>query len=144
MNAYKSIRLVLDTNVYIAAASPKSYIAKFLFASKTGINPYRLYVSPQILVEIQAKLIDRLGYPQAKAVEFVRSIEAVAKVVYPKQQIKVIKRDPDDDKILECAVEAKADMIISADKDLLDLKSYKSVAIVHPSQLKYIFPDVSA
>ncbi len=70
------IRLVVDSNVYIAAASPRSYIAQFLFASKASINPYRLYVSPQILVEVQAKLIDRLEYPQPRAVAFVQSIQA--------------------------------------------------------------------
>ncbi len=136
------IRLVVDSNVYIAAASPHSYIAQFLFASKASINPYRLYVSPQILVEVQAKLIDRLEYPQPLAVAFVRSIQAVAEVVYPQRQIKAIERDPDDDKILECAVEARAEMIITADKDLLQLKNYESIAMVHPSQLKFIFADI--
>jgi putative PIN family toxin of toxin-antitoxin system len=136
--------LVLDTNVYIAAASPQSHISQFLFASKASINPYRLYVSPQILVEVQAKLVEKLDYPQAKAVVFVQAIQAVATVVYPRRQIKAIARDPDDNKLLECAVEARADIIISADKDLLDLKSYENIAVVHPSQLKFIFADIFA
>lgn len=142
MGVHRPIRLVLDTNIYIAAGRPKSFLRRFLFASKASINPYQLYVSPQILAEIQAKLVDRLGYPQADAVAFVQTIQEVATLVYPKQQIKAVKRDPDDDKILECAVEARADMIISADKDLLSIKIYDGTAIVHPSQLKYIFADI--
>jgi putative PIN family toxin of toxin-antitoxin system len=138
----RPIRLVLDTNVYVAASSPKSFIDTFIFASKTSINPYTIYISPQILVEVQGKLVERMKYTQADAVAFLRSVQAVSEVVYPKQQIKVVKRDPDDNKILECAIEAAADMIITADKDLLDLKSYESIAIVHPSQLKYIFADI--
>jgi uncharacterized protein len=138
----KPIRLVLDTNLYIAAGSPKSFLRQFLFASKASINPYKIYISPQILVEIQEKLVERLGYPQPQAVAFIQSIQAVTGVVYPKNQIKSVERDPDDDKILECAVEANASMIITADKDLLDLKIYQNIPIVHPSQLKYIFADI--
>ena len=142
MGRRRPIRLVLDTNMYIAAGSPKSFLRQFLFASKASINPYTLYISPQILVEIQAKLVDRLRYTQSDAVAYMQAIQAVAETVYPKRQIKVVKRDPDDDKIVECAVEAKAGMIITADKDLLNLKSYEGISIVHPSQLKFIFADI--
>ena len=43
-------------------------------------------------------------------------------------------RDPKDDKFLACAVEGKAHYLVSSDKDLLDMKSYRGVAIVNPGQ----------
>jgi predicted nucleic acid-binding protein len=50
----------------------------------------------------------------------------------------VIKADPDDDRIPECAVTAGADFIITGDKDLLRLKSYDSISIVTPSEFSDI------
>ena len=39
-------------------------------------------------------------------------------------------RDPSDDKFLECAVEGRANYIVSADKDLLDLKIFEGIEII--------------
>jgi predicted nucleic acid-binding protein len=61
-------------------------------------------------------------------------------VVYPKQKLTVV-RDPDDNNILECAIEASAHIIASFDKDILDLKEYEGIKIVHPSVLSYWFPQ---
>jgi hypothetical protein len=43
-------------------------------------------------------------------------------------------RDPKDDKFLACAMEGKAHYLVSSDRDLLDMKSYRGVAIVNPGQ----------
>lgn len=43
-------------------------------------------------------------------------------------------RDPEDDKFLAAAVEARADYVVTGDKDLLDLKAYKVVRIITPAQ----------
>ena len=49
-------------------------------------------------------------------------------------------RDPDDNKILECALEAEAHIVATFDKDLLDLNEYEKIKTVHPSMLRYWFP----
>ena len=46
-------------------------------------------------------------------------------------QLSIIKEDPDDDRILECAVSAGAEYIVTGDKDLLRLKQYDSIRIVN-------------
>jgi len=51
----------------------------------------------------------------------------------------VIKRDPDDDKILACAVAAQAEWLISGDDHLLSVKRYKGITIVTPSQFSRIW-----
>lgn len=141
------IRIVLDSNLYIAAASKGSFIAQFIFATKGGINPYRLYVSPVILQEVQSKLEEKFGYEKVKAVAYItvayiKSILGIVTLLYPSQTVAAVERDPDDNRILECALEANAELLISADRDLLALKQYENCSIVHPSQLKYIFPDI--
>ena len=45
-----------------------------------------------------------------------------------------ISRDKDDDKILKCGIESKADFIITGDKDLLVLKEYKNIRIINPRE----------
>jgi predicted nucleic acid-binding protein len=62
---------------------------------------------------------------------FVRSrLESLAQVVEPRDALGVIDDDPDDDRVLECAVEGRADMIVSGDRHLLKLAKYQGVPIV--------------
>jgi predicted nucleic acid-binding protein len=51
----------------------------------------------------------------------------------------VIKRAPDDDKILACAAVARADWIVSGDDHLLSLKRYKGIPIVTPKQFSRVW-----
>ena len=53
-------------------------------------------------------------------------------MIVPRFVLDVIQDDPDDNRILECAVEGKADVIVSGDRTLLRLKSYDGIPIVRP------------
>ena len=53
-------------------------------------------------------------------------------IVHPKSKFNVVKDDPDDDKIIEAAVEGKAEYIITQDNHLLKLKEFKGIKIVTP------------
>ena len=53
----------------------------------------------------------------------------------PKMAIEAIKEDPDDNRILECAMESGSELIVTSDKDLLRLGEYGSIRIVTASQL---------
>lgn len=135
------IRIVFDSNIYISAAlNPGKYSTHWLEAASVKVK-FELFTSPQILEEVQNKLENKLQQPREKTTNFIRHIETIAKVVRPTMKLEVIKNDPEDNKILECAVEAKADLIVTADKDLYKLKRFKGIGIVHPSDLKHMFPD---
>ncbi len=56
----------------------------------------------------------------------------LGKLVHPEIKSNVIKDDPSDNMYLECAIEGEADFIISGDKHLKDLKSYKGIKIIDP------------
>lgn len=134
------LKVVFDTNIYVMAAGASSgYVDYWLELACPPGNKFQLFTSPAILVELQSKLENRLDMPRYLAVEYIEQIEHLATVVSPKQRLDVIKHDPDDNKILECAQEAGADIIVSADKDLLKLKTYKGIQIHHPTNLRYIF-----
>ena len=122
------IRAVLDTNVYISA---------LMFGGLPGylldlglIKSFVLIISPALLDELEEKL--RLKFAvSAEDVAGVRSkLEAIADVVRPGKVLHIIKEDPDDNRVLECAIEGNADYIITGDHHLLKLGIYKAIPIL--------------
>jgi uncharacterized protein len=118
---------------------PGGYIDYWLDMATPPGNRFQLYTSPAILAEVQEKLERKLRLDRALAVEYISRIASIASVVHPTQKLDVIPHDPDDNKIVECAVQAQADIIVSADKDLLKLKRYGDIQVQHPASLKYVF-----
>lgn len=133
------LKIVPDTGFYIAAALKDGFARSYLVGKGTKLFGYELFTSEAILLELQAKLEDKFGFEREEVVKTIQDIRRVAIVVYPKQKLTIV-RDLDDNKILECAVEAEAHIIATFDKDLLDLKEYEGIKIVHPSMLSHWFP----
>ena len=57
-------------------------------------------------------------------------VAQVAEVVVPLTELSVVTADPDDNRILECAVAGKANLIVSNDHHLLDLKAYQNIPVI--------------
>lgn len=72
---------------------------------------------------------------------FLTRIRKMVEMVTPTEKVSVITRDPKDNKILECALAGKADLIVTADQDLIKLKSFKGIGIIHPKTLSWTFPE---
>lgn len=132
------MKLVLDTNIYIAAFLAKGLAEDILRLGQR--KKVDIFISPDIVKELESKLAGKFKLEQGVVEEFIGLVDQSTALVKPKQKLSVIKMDPDDDKILECAVEAEADLIISMDKHLLDLKFYQTMGIVHPKTLTWIIP----
>jgi predicted nucleic acid-binding protein len=64
----------------------------------------------------------------------VAEILACSTVVEIKYELDVVLDDPDDDMVVECAVEGKAAYIVSGDKHLLNLKEYEGIVIVRANE----------
>lgn len=58
----------------------------------------------------------------------------VAILVQPTAVPRVVPNDPDDDHVLACALAAHANLIVSGDRDLLDLSNYQQIPIVTPAE----------
>lgn len=134
-----NLKIVPDTGFYIAAALQNGYAYAYLVGSGSHFLTYSLYTSEAILLEVQDKLEGKFRFERPQVVAMLRQIRGVASIVQPTRKLAVV-RDPDDNKVVECALEARADIIISFDKDLLDMKEFEDIQIIHPSQLKYLFP----
>jgi putative PIN family toxin of toxin-antitoxin system len=125
------MKIVLDANIFISASfwGGKPYDVFERVAEGTD----SLFVTTDVLEEIESAL----RKPKFSAYEdlintAVMNIQKLSRkvAVSPQSRVSGVCRDPKDDKYLECAIAAKADYIISGDKDLLDLKEYGGVKIV--------------
>ncbi len=132
-------RVVPDSNVFIAAALNKSYSYDWIFGAGEPLATYELYTSEAILTEVGEKLAGKFHFERAAAAGFLTDLDQVVHKVRPGVEIKAV-RDPKDNMILECAMEANAQLVITFDKDLLSLKRYGDTQIAHPSMVKYWFP----
>ncbi len=134
------LSIVFDTSFLIAAALKDGYCHDFLFNEPEQRTLHRiLYTSPAIMQELQDKLENSLYSDRFDVLVYIEDLAKIMHQVIPRQKLRVA-RDPDDNKILECALEAKAEIVLSFDKDLLSLKEYEGIKIVHPRMLQYLFP----
>jgi len=128
------IRLVLDTNQLVAGSLWPSGPAGFL------LNVWRnrkidIIVSPPILSEFENVLVVKFGTETQNADYAKRSLAYHGYFVDPQREITAIKDDPNDNRILEAAVEGKADAIVSRDKHLLSIgSSFEAIPIFPPEQ----------
>ena len=124
------LKVVIDTNVFISAFYlPKSRPAEavLLARRKRILN----FISPQILEEVERIIKTKLLWDHSKTESAIKRITRFSEIVYHNEHLTVIPDDPDN-RILECALEAQADFIISGDKHLLNLRNYQGIKIVTP------------
>ena len=133
------MRIVLDTNIYISAAITSGFSQDILELAATT-DLITLLTSDQILDEFREKLLSKFKRSENVVDVFIRKIRKNAEVIEITEQISIVTRDPDDNKILECALSGGADLIVTADQDLIRLKTFKGIGIVHPKTLSWILP----
>jgi putative PIN family toxin of toxin-antitoxin system len=122
--------LVLDSNVYISAILFGGKPRQIIEAALAG--KIRLAVSEPILAEIQAVLSGtKFGFSCNTAREIVTEITALAEAVEIRESISAILDDPADNRILECALAARADAVVSGDRHLLNLMSFRGIPILN-------------
>src|SRR3989304_9094612 len=109
------MRIVLDTNIYIAAALQGRLTEDILRMAATT-KDIELVVSEKILTELQKKLQDKFNWLYEDIDRFLTRIRKIAEVVEADQKVTIITRDPEDNKILECALSGKADLIVTSDQ----------------------------
>lgn len=119
--------VVLDTNVYISAYGFGGKPADVMRAAIAG--EFELITSPAILVEVADKLEAVLGFDRNHTEDVVRQIARVATIVRPDSRLAVVADDADN-RILEAAIEAAAEFIVTGDRHLLDLGAWEGVRVM--------------
>ena len=134
------MRAVFDTNVLVAAFVAEGTCSKLLMRGRK--KQFHLIVCPVILQEFNRVLIKKFSATRNEARSSLRIVsEAVQCVVHPSQSVQSVCRDPDDDVILACALEAKAHYLVTGDADLLELKIFEGIRIVTPRDFEILFND---
>ncbi|HTB34953.1 MAG TPA: putative toxin-antitoxin system toxin component, PIN family [bacterium] len=124
------MKVFFDTNVLLAA-----YLGSGLCDEvyEHCVARHQVLVSQQVMREMKAKLTGKFKRPAVEAERALASIQAVALVLKDQAAKTKLCRDPDDDSILATALAAKADLLLSGDKDLLVLHSLKGLPILVPA-----------
>ena len=130
------MRVVLDANVVISALiTPQGAMAQVLDFWKQGV--YELVLSPAILDEIARvahypKIQERYHLDDADIDDFVRLLGEEATLIEPTVRVQAVAEDPDDDRYVECALAAGADLIVTGDAHLLKLGDFQGVRMTKP------------
>ena len=121
-------KAVFDTNIYISALITKGGRAEeaWLLAVQGRVE---VYTSAAILTETAGKLREKFHWEDEWIKRAVRHIAVVARVVKPDARLVILKDEPDN-RILECARHAGAEVIVTGDRHLLSLESFEGIRIV--------------
>lgn len=129
-------KVVLDTNIVVS-----SLLSNHGFSSKVVekliLDEIENYTSKEIIEEIKNVFLRpeiTLRAEKSAIIFTLQQYELKSKIVIPRQAVKIVKDDPDDDKFIECAVESKAECIISGDKHLLAIQNYSNIKILTPRE----------
>jgi len=126
------VRAVADTNVYISALNFGGTPDEVLSLGKAGV--IQLFISPPILKEIEGVLLRKFHWSARATRDAVAAIQEFTRLVHPKESICLITEDEPDNRILECAVEASADVIITGDRHLQAIQQFRGAPIVSPGE----------
>lgn len=128
----KHHRIVLDTNILISAilfGGPPRDVLKLVISGTVGCS-----LSLAILDELRDVLQrPKFKFSSEQSFNVLEELHAACDIINPMVKINVITEDPDDNKILECAVAAKSAFIVSGDRHLLDLVEFRGIKILTPT-----------
>ena len=141
------MKVVLDTNVIVSSfLSPTGTPAKIIDAWQK--QKFDLLISENILKEYQKALnykhiqtISKMAINDVE--EIISDFRQFSQLVTPKEPINVIKRDPSDNKFLECAQEGNAHYIISGDIHLLEIENFEGIQILTPKAFLTLLQEES-
>jgi len=124
------MRIVLDTNVLVAAFIARGSCSELV--EHCAIR-HQITLSESILDEFRDILTRKLKYSTGEAAAAASLIRSRTIMVKPVRLPGAVCRDPDDDLILATALAGGAQVIITGDKDLTVLKTYKGIEIIQPT-----------
>ena len=123
------LKITADTNILVSAAIAKGNEFEILRFAELG--KIELILSMNILKEFK-EVISRpkFGFSEEQISRIFKQILGICAIVAPSKSISMLKEDPADNRILECAETGKVDYIVSGDAHLLNLKNYNGIKIV--------------
>lgn len=134
------MKAVFDTNILIAAFMTEGLCSGLLVRARK--KAFSLVLCGDIIREFEGILIKKFKLTSTDISEISAIVsDAASKTLHILHPVLNISRDPSDDMIIACAVDAAADYIVTSDKDLLILKYYQDIKIINPRNFEALFSD---
>ena len=125
------MRVVLDTNVLVAAFATRGLCQNVL---ELCLADYTILISEFIVVELRRALKIKLKLPPALINEIIAFLKDQSEEIIPDPLPKVSFRDRSDINILALAVSGNAEVIVTGDRALQELKKFRGIPILSPRQ----------
>lgn len=126
--------VVLDTNVLLSALLFPAHAPGIVY-DRVKQGAIRLYISDFILEEMKRVLVEKFKLDASVVELHLRRLRTVSVVISPRKYLRVIKTRADDNRILECALEARADFLVTGDKKhILPLGKIGDTRILSPAE----------
>jgi putative PIN family toxin of toxin-antitoxin system len=134
------VKVVFDTNVVASATFWRG--APFNCLAAWAQGQCEAFASPALLAEYHETIEElRRVYPHHAAIEWTEALTEAATLVFPSERATGATSDPGDEMILECALAAEADAIVSGDKKhLLPLRQFRDIPILTPADFLRSLP----
>ena len=127
------IRVVVDTNIYVSAILFGGNSEAVLALTRAGV--VELFISPAIQKELKCVLRLTFGWTVLQVREALAEVNAVASLVKSSVRLSGILAYDQDHRILECALAAQAQFLVTGDKKHLQpLKTFRGIRIVSPRE----------
>jgi len=122
------LRAVFDSNIFVSAlAIPGGQAERAVDLVIDGrVN---LCTSREIIHEVLGVLARKFSKDPEELARTAVFLSDLADVIVPRKKLKVLKDDPDN-RVLECAVTARADVIVTGDRAMLDLEKFRGTRIL--------------
>jgi putative PIN family toxin of toxin-antitoxin system len=126
------MNIVVDTNVIVSALVFGGLPRRVFEMVESGHCSF--FYSAEIESETRRVLRDKFGWDQERLDRYLSTLWGLGKRVTPRRRVHAVLDDPDDNRILECALAAGAKAIVSGDGHLLKLSTYEGIAILSPRE----------
>ena len=131
-------KVVIDTNVFVSGLTFKGKPREVLDLIWRG--DIEACISSFIFRELEETLKKDFSWDRDQIKHTIEKIKAKTILIQPKNKVSVIEENDDDNRILECGVEGRAQYLISGDRrHLLPLKEYRGIKILSPAEFLKLF-----
>ena len=132
------LKVTLDTNVLVSGTFWEGEAYKIIQLVEQ--KKIQCYLSKEILAEYNKvlhsdEIFDKVEEHHLKIKSAIIKAVGISSIVEPRTRVLVVREDPADNKILECALEAKADYVVTYDEHILKLKEFEGIKLVSPKEL---------
>ena len=130
-------KVTADTNIYLSALNFGGKPQELLELARAG--KIELAISKGIITEISRILYNKFSWDRGDVAEAVDLLLRFTNYVHPDLRFDVVPADPDDNRVLECAVQAGSQVIVTGDTDLLVLRRFRTIRIQNVSDFLVAF-----